>query len=102
MKLLFWSTIFMAVCVVRAPAQLRVPETDTQSWNDVQFTVPMTKKVDFVLLGTLRLGDNLTTPVDERFGFGFNYKLNKYVTLTEAVFGREAKLPLGAESMSYV
>jgi len=95
MKLLFWSTIFMAVCVVRAPAQLRLPETDTQSWNDVQFTVPMTKKVDFVLLGTLRLGDNLTTPVDERFGFGFNYKLNKYVTLTEAVFGREAKLPFG-------
>jgi hypothetical protein len=95
MKLLFWSTIFMAVCVVRAPAQLRLPETDTQSWNDVQFTVPMTKKVDFVLLGTLRLGDNLTTPVDERFGLGFNYKLNKYVTLTEAVFGREAKLPFG-------
>jgi hypothetical protein len=95
MKLLFWSTILVAVCVVRAPAQLRVPETDTQSWNDVQFTIPMTKKVEFGILGTLRFGDNLTTAVDERFGFGFNYKLNKYVTLTEAVFGREARPPNG-------
>jgi len=85
----------MVVCIAPTVAQSRVPENDTQSWNDVQFTVPMTRKVDFVLLGTLRLGDNLTTPVDERFGFGFNYKLNKYVTLNESTFGREARPPNG-------
>jgi hypothetical protein len=85
----------MVVCVAHTVAQSRVPESDTQSWNDVQFTVPMTKKVEFVMLGTLRFGDNLTTAVDERFGFGFNYKLNKYVTLNEAVFGREARPPNG-------
>ncbi|HEV8139554.1 MAG TPA: DUF2490 domain-containing protein [Pyrinomonadaceae bacterium] len=95
MKLLFWSTFCMVVCVAHTVAQSRVPESDTQSWNDVQFTVPMTKKVEFVMLGTLRFGDNLTTAVDERFGFGFNYKLNKYVTLNEAVFGREARPPNG-------
>ena len=93
MNLLFWSTILIAVCVVRAPAQLRVPEADTQSWNDVLFTVPMTKKVEFGLLGTLRFGDNVTTPVDERAGFGFNYKLHPYITLQEFVIARDARAP---------
>ena len=95
MKLLLWSTILTVVCAANTVAQSRVPETDTQSWNDVQFTVPMTRKVEFVMLGTLRLGDNLTTAVDERFGFGFNYKLNKYVTLNESILGREARPPNG-------
>jgi hypothetical protein len=84
------------VCAAHAAAQAnRVPETDTQSWNDVQVSVPINKKVDFVVLGTLRLGDNITTPVDERWGAGFNYKLNQYVTLQWAFFNREARPPNG-------
>lgn len=62
----------------RAPA----PKTDTQSWNDVQITVPLGKKVDFLLLGTLRIGRDLSRPVDERVGFNFAFKFNKYFTLT--------------------
>lgn len=80
---------------VTAQTTNRVPETDVQSWNDVQLTIPMNKKVDFLLTGTLRVGDNVTKAVDERFGVGFNYKLNPYVTLNEWVFGREARPPNG-------
>jgi len=76
-------------------AQTRVPKADTQSWNDVQLTIPLSKKVDFLVQGTLRLGGNLSKAVDERWGFGFNYKLSKYVTLNELYFHREARPPNG-------
>src|ERR1700716_705271 len=59
-----------------------VPRHDTQQWNDVQLIVPMTTKVDLILLGTLRLGRNLGRPVDERFGISFSYNPTKSVTLT--------------------
>jgi len=75
--------------------QSRVPKADTQSWNDVQLTIPVSKKVDFLIQGTLRIGGNLSKAVDERWGFGFNYKLNKYVTLNELYFHREARPPNG-------
>lgn len=87
--------ILLLLAVTGAAQTNRVPETDVQNWNDVQLTAPVTKKVDFVLLGTLRMGDNLTKDVDERFGIGFNYKLNPYITLNESVFGRVAQPPNG-------
>ncbi len=62
----------------RSPA----PKDDTQEWNDVQITVPLNKKVDFLLLGTLRFGRNITHPIDERIGISFSYNVNKYFTLT--------------------
>lgn len=79
----------------RALAQTQIPKSDIQSWNDVQLTIPLTKKVDFLLQGTLRIGGNLSKAVDERWGFGFNYKVNKYVTLNELYFHREARPPNG-------
>jgi len=78
-------------------AQTRVPKADTQSWNDIQLTVPLNKKLDFLIQGTVRFGGNLTTAVDGRWGFGFNYKVHKYVTLNELYFHREAKPPQGRQ-----
>jgi hypothetical protein len=42
----------------------------------------MTTNVDFILLGTLRLGRNLSRPVDERIGISFSYNPTKSVILT--------------------
>jgi hypothetical protein len=93
-----WLLTMMGTGAFReARPQSRVPETDNQSWNDVQLTIPMTKKADFLLQGTLRLGGNFGTAVDERWGVGFNYKLSKYVTLNELYFHREAKPPNGKQ-----
>lgn len=78
-----------------AQGQSKVPKADTESWNDFQLQIPMNKKADFLIQGTLRIGGNLTTPIDERWGFGFNYKIQKYVTLNELYFHREAKPPNG-------
>jgi hypothetical protein len=58
------------------------PKTDTQEWTDVQLTVPLNKSIDFILLGTLRFGRHLTHTVDERIGFNFSYKVNKYFALS--------------------
>ena len=76
-------------------SQTPVPKSDNQSWNDVQLAIPLGKKVDFVLQGTLRIGGNLSKAVDERWGFGFNYKIHKYLTLNELYFHREARPPNG-------
>lgn len=97
MKRVKTSIVFLAVLLLCTDghAQTPVPKADTQSWNEVQFTIPVSKKVDFLIQGTLRIGGNLSKAVDERWGFGFNYKLNKYVTLSELYFHREARPPNG-------
>src|ERR1700704_5936230 len=59
-----------------------VPRRDTQQWNDVQLIVPMTTKVDFILLGSLRLGRNLTHPVEQRIGISFSVNPMKSVSLS--------------------
>lgn len=91
---LVFSLLTVLVCAALASAQ-SVPEKDTQSWNDIQVTIPMGKKVDFVINGTIRLGDNLSAAVDERWGAGFNYKPNKYLTLSQSYFTRAARPPNG-------
>ncbi len=90
-------TAVLLSTAVEAHAQTRVPKADTESRNDVQLTIPVSRKVDFLIQGTVRIGGNLTTPVDERWGFGFNYKIQKYITLNELYFHREAKPPNGRQ-----
>lgn len=55
--------------------------SDNQQWTDVQLAVPITKDVDFNLLGGLRLGRDISHPVDERVGVGFTFRYGKYVTV---------------------
>lgn len=69
----------------RAQAQAANPvRHDTQVWNDVQIAVPLSKQVDFVMTGTLRLGRQVHRPVDERLGAGFSYKAGQYLTLASS------------------
>jgi len=90
------SAITAIVCAaVGAGVQSQVPKTDNQSWNDVQFTIPLDKRTEVVFQGTLRLGDNLTDPVDERWGIRFNSTVEKHLILQTLYFHREAKPPRG-------
>ncbi len=52
--------------------------TDNQQWTDVQLAVPVTKEFDFNLQGTLRLGRDISRPVDERIGVGFTWKIGTH------------------------
>ena len=92
--LVFIFTVLLRAGVC-ATAQTKVPKADTQSWNDVQVTVPINKKFEFVLLGTIRFGDNLRKPVDGRWGIRFNYTLEKHITLQTFYIHRDARPPNG-------
>jgi hypothetical protein len=73
--------IFLAgflVCVLTGLASAQAIQSDNQQWTDVQLAVPVTKSFDFNLLGTLRLGRDISRPVDERVGVGLTFRWGKY------------------------
>jgi hypothetical protein len=80
-KLTFCILAFLGSAVVVRGQLTPPPQTDTQNWNDVFLSVPVAGPVDFVIQGTIRNGRNITRPVDERFGFGFSFKVGKYLTI---------------------
>lgn len=73
-----WFVLFVLL-TGRASGQL-LSQTDNQFWSDVQLAVPITNTIDFNVLGGLRLGRDISHPVDERIGTGFSFKLGKYLT----------------------
>ena len=76
---------FLCLCVLSslASAQSVIPlQDDNQLWTDVQLAVPVTKNFDFNLLGTLRLGRDISHAVDERVGVGFTFRWGKYLTVS--------------------
>ena len=90
----FTTSALLWVCLcVCATASGQVPEKDNQLWDDIQLTIPMTKKVDFLITGTIRTDRELA--YDVRWGAGFNYKVNKYFTLSQSFFSAEARPPHG-------
>ena len=54
--------------------------TDNQQWTEVQVAVPVTKAFDFNIIGGLRIGRDLSRPVDERIGVGFTWRGGKHVS----------------------
>lgn len=79
-KQLVLQLLTMFVLASCASAQL-VDRTDNQVWTDVQVAVPVTKQFDFNMLGTLRLGRDISRPVDERVGVGFTFKHGNHLTV---------------------
>src|SRR5215813_2996936 len=74
-------SLLFFVAAVADHAQSRDLHHDTQVWNDTQVSIALNKEVDFVLLGTLRFGREVSCPVDERVGFALGFKLGRYLTL---------------------
>ena len=58
-----------------------VDETDNQFWSDVQVAVPVTRNIDFNILGTFRLGRDMSHAVDERIGTGFTLRFGQHVQI---------------------
>lgn len=73
MKIAF-GLILIAVCAFFANAQTPVDRDDNQQWNDVQLTIPVAKKVDVFLTGTLRFAKNISRVNEGRAGGGFVIK----------------------------
>ncbi len=54
---------------------------DLQSWNDIQMTVAVNKKVDLYTALTLRFGKDISRLNDRRIAFGFNFKPTSYLSV---------------------
>jgi len=74
--------LVLLVCSIAAFGQLNLDQTDNQFWSDFQLAVPVTRQIDFNILGTLRLGRDVSRPVDERVGAGFSFKVGQYLTIS--------------------
>lgn len=57
-------------------------QSDNQQWTDVQLAVPVTKNFDFNVLGTLRLGRDISRPVDEPVGVGFTFRWGQHFSVS--------------------
>lgn len=93
---LFFSFVFF--CSNSTFSQIIPPRNDSQFWNETQFIIPLKKEKDekgkefdriaLNVTTTLRVGRNWTYLVDERIGFGFDFKVNKYLTLAPSYLYR--------------
>jgi len=93
MKKLFLLLLIIFYCLSPVLSQTSATDSaDYQFWNETQLIFPLVKskddsgkttnKLSFLLNGNLRVGRNIRQLVDERIGFGFDYKHNKYVSFT--------------------
>lgn len=78
--------LLIGVCLLGVPAtSLRAQTTslrnDTQTWTEVQVAKAINRKTDVVLLGIVRVGRDVSRPVNERIGAGISFKLGKYLTV---------------------
>ncbi len=81
-RILYAGFVLCALCSL---ASAQAIQSDNQQWTDVQLAVPVTKNFDFNLLGTLRLGRDISRPVDERVGAGFTFRWGKYFQVSPNV-----------------
>lgn len=80
-RLVLLILVVLMSSVAYSQTSSALPHSDTQSWNDIQLALPVNNRLDVMLLGTLRVGRDITNFVDERVGIGVSYKLNKYITV---------------------
>jgi hypothetical protein len=72
----------LLLCALSSLASAQAIQSDNQLWTDVQLAVPLTTHFDVNLLGTLRLGRDISRPVDERVGVGFTFRWGKYFSVS--------------------
>ena len=83
MRLLRLSLFLLCIfCPSAFFAQTNAPRSDNQLWNDLQINVPIDEQFELVFQTSLRLGADVSRPVDERIGVGVSFKLNKYLSFT--------------------
>jgi len=78
------SIVFLLTLATPASSQTAVDQTDTQQWNDIIFSLPISKQIDFNMLSTLRFGRDISRPVDERFGLGATWRVGQHLSLVPA------------------
>ena len=70
------------LCLLVSTSAMGQDNADTQSWNDVQVTVKLNKKVDLFSVATLQFQKNLTQVKDGRFAIGLTLKPSDSLSIT--------------------
>jgi len=97
----FWIRVLLSVLIstvifVSAKAQTPQPDDeDLQSWNDVQIAVPLNKKVDLLLLTTIRFANDLALFSEARGGAGLNIKVNDAISVSPSYLYIESRTTAG-------
>ncbi len=79
---ILFALILLTSIAVSSPAQSGLEESDIESWNDLQITVPITKHLDLYTVATLQIHDNISKVDNVRFGFGVTAKPAKGLSIT--------------------
>lgn len=77
-KLVYLLCFLFFFVAHEAQAQFR---SDNQQWTEVQLAAPVTSTIDFNILGHLRLGRDISHPVEERVGVGFTFRFGEHVSV---------------------
>lgn len=109
-KILTIFAVFLCA-VFSLKAQSANIDHDFEFWSDTSLTIPLVKKEDkkgekveklnFFISGTFRAGNNISRAIDERIGAGFDYHLNKYLTLTTSYLYRAGQPPTGGKDFEH-
>ena len=93
MKIIFLTTFFSLLFSVSVFTQ-STDDTDTQAWNEttLEFSIYKDKKdkekVNGVIIGNLRITDDISDLSDKRIGFGLKIKATKNITITPSYLFR--------------
>jgi len=83
---LYSSILCLAIwlgCLLSANAQQTAPSNaDWQFWPEVDVSIKLSQRVSVLGMGTLHFGKNVSDLNEEQSGFGFNFTLNKYFSLS--------------------
>ena len=86
------TIVTLAANATRARAQ---DDEDVQSWNDIQLTTAITKKIDVFFKITMRFGKNVSRLTDARFAFGTVLKPVKSLSISPFYWSIEARNTAG-------
>jgi len=77
-------TLFIAIILLAGATFAQTDNDDTQFWNETTIEFPFdrdNKNVSGVVIGNLRVTDDISDLSDKRIGFAVKYKAHKLVTI---------------------
>lgn len=104
--------IFLLFCACfTTQAQNPTLTKNFEIWTETTLIFPVVKKTDkdgktvekvnFFISGTFRAGRNISKAIDERIGAGFDFNVNKYLTLTSSYLYRAGQPVNGGEEYEH-
>ncbi|NNE98414.1 MAG: DUF2490 domain-containing protein [Pyrinomonadaceae bacterium] len=83
------------LCLLVVAVSAQTDNDDTQFWHEtkVEFPLDRDKNLSGIIIGNLRISDNITDPADRRIGFAVKYKATKNLTIQPSYIFRNQGRP---------